>query len=462
MKPTDISSIKYDFKLFIPKFTKELTTLKISQKVQAKYGNGIPAEPPDINEILALAKDTLLGVSKETLSDKNLKTLCYFCQDNRVNDSLFKGLSDTLITRGSRRHFGALMASYLMNFSSQSKRCRDIAALLRENRTKLSKSWLKRLERADLLDVDHIEGNLAKQILFTGNENQTFETFGLTGAYKTGPLASSALLKTATIISDEIAKDHYENVENFIELISQNGKIKPNFGQAAMVGLLLPFVDKAPSNFLKNRLKELFLSSFNDPRVSSHSWPEISLSLGGSLSREKCIAIIKKWLNFDSIELFFKIIAEHAPDEQFEPRRKLWQTYFDQEYVSDAWAVLGPSAARTASHLKRVDENTLGLRWSELTGAQSDQSVLLMKIGNLVVAEWSHSGKFRAWDESSPAKPKFYRSAYSGSELRRNSNKIRTKSGALSDGITHIGNWVPRAQQYINQQTGIRLSRKIR
>ena len=108
---------------------------------------------------------------------------------------------------------------------------------------------MKRLERADLLDVDHIEDNLAKQILSTGNENQTFEKFGLTGAYKTGPLASSALLKTAIIISDEIAKDHYDNVENFIELISQNGNIKPNFGQAAMVGLLLPFVDKAPQTF---------------------------------------------------------------------------------------------------------------------------------------------------------------------------------------------------------------------
>lgn len=462
MKPTDISSIASDVKLFIPKFNKEPVTLKISQRVQNKYAGGMPPQPNDIEQIFKVAKEAFAGTSKVSLSDKELKTLCYFCLDGRVDKTFFKEICAAVQKQGGRQHFAALLVAYLMNFSRESDRCRDISALLIEKKSKLPKIWIRRLERVELLDIDNIEDIIATQLLQSGNENQTFESIGLVGAYRASLLATSALLQTAKIVGAQVAKDNYENVENFIGLISQDNKIKNNFGQAAMVGLLLPFVELTPSTNLKNKLKELFLLSFNDPRISSHSWPELALSNGGGVARDKCISIIKKWLNFDSIELFFKIIAEHAPDEQFEPRRQLWQDYFDQEYVTDAWVILGPAAQRTAQQMKDADETALGLRWSELTGALSEQSVLLMKIGNLVVAEWSHSGKFRAWDDNSPTKPKFYRSAYSGPELRRNSNKIRTKSGSFSDGITHLGNWVPRAKQYINQQTGIRLSRKIR
>jgi hypothetical protein len=40
--------------------------------------------------------------------------------------------------------------------------------------------------------------------------------------------------------------------------------------------------------------------------------------------------------------------------------------------------------------------------FGELKGASSKQSVLLMRIGNLIIAEWSHSGKCRIWNIDDP------------------------------------------------------------
>ena len=462
MRITDISSIDASFKLNLSKFNHEPITVKIADKIQQKYGDEIPPLPPNRDEIFSKAKAIFTGNSDDKFSDKELKFVCSYCLDPVSDDLSIENLANVVEAQGSKKHYAAMMASYVMNFSSKNEKCRHVASLLDNNRPNLSRTWLKKLEKINLLDVDNVEQQLAEKVLLEGSEKQAFNKIGLTGGFQASNLAISILITIAKMISSQIAKDNYDNVDDFINLITDGNRIKPNFGAAALIGLLLPFTKKTPSSYLKNKLKELFLTSFSDPRVSKHPWPEIRSEFGGVSSREECLSIMKKWLNFDSIELFFKIIAKHAPNEQFKPRQQLWQSYFKQEHVSDVWVILGSAASRTAKQMKKSDENAVGLSWAKLTGAQSDQSVLLMKIGDLIVAEWSHSGKFRAWDDDSSSKPEFYESEYTGPELRENSNKIRTQSGFLSDGITHGGNWVPRAQAYITQRTGIRLPRKIR
>jgi len=39
------------------------------------------------------------------------------------------------------------------------------------------------------------------------------------------------------------------------------------------------------------------------------------------------------------------------------------------------------------------------LEWAKLSGGRSDQCALLMKVGNMTVMEFSHSGKVRMWGE---------------------------------------------------------------
>ena len=71
-----------------------------------------------------------------------------------------------------------------------------------------------------------------------------------------------------------------------------------------------------------------------------------------------------------------------------------------------------------------------------------------MKLSNgMVLAEWSHSGSFRAWFPDNDDKPSFMRKEYQGRRLRLNSDYQKV----------HSGYWVPKINLFIRRHTGIRV-----
>jgi hypothetical protein len=76
---------------------------------------------------------------------------------------------------------------------------------------------------------------------------------------------------------------------------------------------------------------------------------------------------------------------------------------------------------------------------------QNNHSVIIMRIGSLIITEWSHSGKFRAWRFDARRCPTLYKSAYSRSEL---------VNGAEFE-IAHYSGWQRRFADYIYDETGV-------
>ena len=82
-----------------------------------------------------------------------------------------------------------------------------------------------------------------------------------------------------------------------------------------------------------------------------------------------------------------------------------------------------------------------------------------MVIGELTVAEWSHSGKLRFWRSDTRGKPRLHGSIYEGPDLRKGSISIRNpRTNSVVDGIMHdpAGNWQGFAARVIQTETGIR------
>ncbi len=461
MKPRNISDVEvnFNFNFHISKFNVQSRTAISAIKTIEKYREPTPTIAEDSDAIFEKSMLIFKGDSDEILSEKEIRIVALVVlnksDDRKFYGKLFKKINEI----GTRRLYSALLSSYVMYFDGTRGRFKLVAEMLQKNTDKLSRAWRRRINVIDVLDFNSIEENFARKILEHGGENKFLDQIGL-GSYRSSKLVTAAIMALAKLISDQVKQGDFDNIETFIEIICDNKSIKGNAGVAAMIGLLQPFVDKqTPPDWIKNIIKDVFIKSFSDPRVSRHRWPEIDEKFGGQKLREDCMAIFTKWIINDTIDLFFKIIAEHAPDNQFAPRRDLWKTYFAQNYVSNAWVILGADAVRTAWNLRQTGGVASGLDWGKLEGAGTNQSVLLMKIKDLVVAEWSHNGKFRAWSAN---KPRFNQSKYHADQLRKNSNRIMTKSGNYSDGIVHLGDWVSRAQSYIEEQTGIRLSRKIR
>ena len=459
-----ISDVEINFSLNIPRFIASPKSVPVAKKVIEKYGARDSVPPSVMKEIIERA---ILAIRNgELVSKRDLEKIAGAClsPDQNLDKKSVSLIFKALQKQGTRKAFSNLFASYVNYFDSDNKNCLEAAKILERNKGRLLKRWSKRLEKIDFLDSKNIEKKIANELLSKGSD--AFNDIGLGGKFSSSWLVRNSLVNLADMIKGEVRKGDTAVIDFFIKIICEDDKITDNAGIAAMVGLLSPFFEDNPPAERKNRLQLIFTNSFLDPRIkNAEEWPEIIDKFGGGPFRKKCISLFKKWLIFDTIDLFLKVIAKHAPDEQFEPRRNLWKSYFDQECIIDAHIILGKDAAKTAGSLKGEDQSAIGLRFGEFSsGAGADQSVLLMRIENLIVAEWSHNGKFRAWHDDASYKPELHKEGgyYDASELRKDSNEILQVNGDYGDGIVHLGDWVGRVERYINEETGIRLSRRVR
>lgn len=203
---------------------------------------------------------------------------------------------------------------------------------------------------------------------------------------------------------------------------------------------------------IRRVVQDKLLIQFNDPRLLVHR------SRGWRGVQEPFLQVMYRWLMKESLEQFFAIIDQWALDHQWEYRRAFWKAYHDQGLLDGVWVALG---ADVTSYAKHSFGNTVS--FGEISnGAKSDQSVLIIKIQNLVLVEWSHNGMCRAWQDDSELCPILYKDKYNGAELKASSMKI--VSNYKDDGIGHRSSetysWQIKLSSFIYDQTGIRIQHR--
>jgi len=79
-----------------------------------------------------------------------------------------------------------------------------------------------------------------------------------------------------------------------------------------------------------------------------------------------------------------------------------------------------------------------------------------MRLGDLIIAEWSHNGAMRFWEASAEEAPDFHVPEYLGHQLRQRSLKVKV-GNELKDAITHHenGQWMTWASNAIRYHTGV-------
>src|SRR5262249_40798007 len=156
------------------------------------------------------------------------------------------------------------------------------------------------------------------------------------------------------------------------------------------------------------------------------------------------------WLSIEYLDLFIKIIEDTAEDRQFKPRKAFWLKYFERNLVSDVTLILASDAGRIARKTRTKLDNAEYMQWAALGSSLPNQSVLLMRIGDLIIAEWSHSGAMRFWNARAKNSPRFHDKEYVGSMLRNGSIKVKV-GDEYRDSIIHHenGQWMKWAEQTI-------------
>ena len=439
---------------------------KKAQKIGQKFPvHQVPPIPPDVQDILDRCIELFQKGRVDDLTNKELKsvTTVFFHKDYLQNQQDFKTAILKLLGKLDRKAlWRSLMVSYVFNFDRFKPETRQVASVLKEHCASLPKRWQNRLDKIDLLDVDKVEDQIADKLLTIGRSESLAEHIGMTGALAECELMINALNTTGAKVLQHSIRGEQKVIDQFLYLVTDEtgAKLKNNSRLAAIIGLLGPYTDTSFENKStakrQKTIERLFIDSLGDPRIARNSaaWPaSLPKRFGGSTFYRQCVDVLKKWAVLQTITLFMDIIEKHA-DTQFKRRRRFWSQYFDQGYITDAWVAFGTAARESAEYEKKWDERYFNMEWGSLRQADPNQSVLLMHVDDLTIAEWSHSGKCRIWERNNQKKPQLHKTGiYYGTSLRYRSDYE----------ITHdfFGKWCRQLETEIHSRTGIRLNPSI-
>jgi chemotaxis protein MotB len=178
---------------------------------------------------------------------------------------------------------------------------------------------------------------------------------------------------------------------------------------AAVGAAIEPFGDTMPGKELRDRFLSFALKLLGDPRVNALRWQ-------GCL---KARDIACRWLTEQSLRQFFEVVDHVARPEHWNYRHAFWNALYEKNYIYDAWVVFDRYGAAEA---RRMFQGKISFATFNET-VQQGHAVLLLRIGSLIIAEWSHTGSCRIWDTSKgESGPQLYKNRYRKVELQAQVN----------------------------------------
>lgn len=349
--------------------------------------------------------------------------------------------------RQRKSDYRRLIQALLLHFKPENPP-RSAAALIIDACAKWPEwLWAQRHLAHDVFDVKEGPVNLGSQVLDdTRPVRDVLRAHGLGEWLQTGGYAEAAF---AAMLSDVPRRLRLGvNEARSLDLVrrtlewseSSSGDLQfPKRRTEVADALLLPWAQTTPTKAVERAITPFLLKTFGDPRMPGIRWNGVN---------DSSINVFKRWLTGATLEAFIRVIERVAEKDHWKYRQAFWMAYYRAGYVLDAWVALG-TEAKTISR-RSVD---LSGQSAELVRPPlSNHSVVMLRIGNLVVADWSHNGKCRVWLPNDPRAPVLYRPRYETSDLRGASDFEVTHHGSST------GHWQRRMHDHIRNLTGIGLS----
>jgi hypothetical protein len=364
---------------------------------------------------------------------------------------------------GSPRTLRFLIEAWLRDFARDAPKMSEVGLAIQRLLTDCDggrlDTWRKAHGRFQLFDAEMGPRELAGALL-TGPEPVAtiLDEAGFTDPLRAVSSYLKAVQQHLLARMPEISRSpkSRERIDRaFLFLSSGTGLRFDDQRVAISRGLMAAWDDgkTAPSTESQEQVKNFLIEYIGNPQIRSGRW----------VGAEKEAALIRRWLTRASLRVFFGLIADHALDAQWGYREAFWSACLVKGAIDDAWLVLGE-----AVHASARARESLGSAFGRLTGGRvsQDQSVLLLRIGSLVVAEWSHNGKMRAW--KAPAGPKLWQGQYTRDDLTSQGLQFpadpRRPGTAPSDGsgLVHAGaangTWQRRAAALLARHASVVLT----
>lgn len=201
--------------------------------------------------------------------------------------------------------------------------------------------------------------------------------------------------------------------------------------------LLEPWQLQEPPDQLKRDLVDWMVDNFGDPRTESPK-------LWGWISPDN-LGVLKRWLAGDSIRAFMDVISEVEKRDTWRMRRHFWTTLYEEGTVQEAWVALHPIAEAVALRRETETGDVSYRSFGKQSGSRTSTSLLIMRAGDKIIVEGSHTYRVHVFDEEFPGRPKLYDPVYLDQDITLSrDDKANTN---WHDPPGHWRNWVRQRLQ---------------
>ena len=358
-------------------------------------------------------------------------------------------------TSRTKRALAPLFHTYVARFHPSLKSFGRLASNLRAIANRCAVLDLQTLRLAslhkefDFFNPQVVGENLARAFLTTASTigiDRWFESIGLWSGFRNSPLGlhiyrCALLLPSRTFSS-------ISSIDAVMLWTRGYGKdLSAELRALVAEALLNPWLEVEPPEDTKRKIGDFCVEVLGDPRDNTFSWTKVNSS-----AKE----LLLRWLTGHTLAIFFDVLRKTA-DTIWQYRQDFWTWYYRQGHITEAWAVLGPDAHKYVLEKYRGADLAYGI----LAGQYDErQSVLLIRMGDLLFCEWSHDGKLRAIEVVSIDAPKLYKKSYDATDLRFDSLLFQSNTGHSHNGLPHLHSdsrwWQNTAAFFISKKLGIR------
>lgn len=309
-------------------------------------------------------------------------------------------------------------------------------------------AWGERGKRWNLWNAEQGRDVIAQAMLARDDPRSVLADAGLDGDLSEGGFVAHALGVACERAGDARGAEAETLGARLLTIFDRLGVGGAN--AMLVYGLLNPWRKGNPSEAYRKAIGTVLAKRVGDPRVAPARWTAIIREIGQRMpgaDAAAMIGVLRRWLTNATVRAFFSIIGRTTErKDQWAAREAFWLAYLDADLVTDAWVAFGRQAERIAGVLARQEAVEFG---RVVGGSDPSHSSLLMSIGDMRIAEWSHNGACRFWPAAAAAAPVLFRREYDGRALRT------TSGPADFDYIAHQGSWEVKFARKIHRSTGV-------
>jgi hypothetical protein len=352
-----------------------------------------------------------------------------------------------LTDSGNTRVIHALIYAYVSGFDLESKLIGKIGSALQSFLTAPHSTrynvWHERSERYSLFQPRVGPARVADHVLCGDDEvEDVFDSVGLGRERIWSAFGRQTLREAITVADTFTVRPASESVavvnrlRHWLELRMPLKDLSQDFKCFFLSKFLEQWKKRDPGPPLLEVLKRLAQDMLGDPRANNYGWGDERL-----IPSRK---IILRWFAVETIDSFFAVIDKAADHWYWEDRTSFWSSYHKAGAITDAWVAFGPNVMPVA---RAARDKHKQFRFATLTDPNDRlHSILFLRIRDLLIADYSHSGSCRFFYTENTQTPQLYESDYLDRKIRE----------LASDAIAHRGAWQQKFASYIYEHTGVK------